>query len=304
MSVKVFLELVEIKAKTASVLPALLGLCLSYYYFHSVNWSLMALFFVAMLLFNMAVDMLDNYHDYTHAVDTADYQQNTNIIGREKLNPRLVFWLLVSFVLMAALLGLYLVSQVGWPLLAMGVFCFAVGIAYSSGPFPLSGLPVGEFFSGFTMGFMITLISVYLNAYQHFVWDPFSLLVIFVVALPDELWISNLLLANNICDQQEDEDNRRITIVHFIGKKWALRAFAVKNGLAFVALGLAVGWGFTPWATLLTWLLIPFVIKQTRILWARQVKKETFPAAIRILLVGSLVQVVTFALGIALENWL
>ncbi|MDO4603017.1 MAG: 1,4-dihydroxy-2-naphthoate polyprenyltransferase, partial [Limosilactobacillus ingluviei] len=195
MSVKVFLELVEIKAKTASVLPALLGLCLSYYYFHSVNWSLMALFFVAMLLFNMAVDMLDNYHDYTHAVDTADYQQNTNIIGREKLNPRLVFWLLVSFVLVAALLGLYLVSQVGWPLLAMGVFCFAVGIAYSSGPFPLSGLPVGEFFSGFTMGFMITLISVYLNAYQHFVWDPFSLLVIFVVALPDELWISNLLLA-------------------------------------------------------------------------------------------------------------
>lgn len=302
MSLKIFLELVEIKAKTASILPCLLGLCLSVFYFNSVNWGLMAVFFVAMLLFNMSVDMLDNYHDYTHAVDTEDYKQNTNIIGREGLSPKLVFWMLVSFVTIAALLGIFLVTKVGLPLLWMGIFCFAVGIAYSSGPYPLSGLPVGEFFSGFTMGFMITLISVYINAYQHFTWDPFSLLVIFLVALPDELWISNLLLANNICDAQEDEDNQRITIVHFIGKKVALQAFAIKNVIAFLAIILAVFLGFTPWTTLLTLLLIPFVIKQTRILKARQVKKETFPTAIRILLLGSLVQVVTFALGLLL-NW-
>lgn len=304
MSVKVFLELVEIKAKTASILPCLLGLCLSSYYFHSVNWGLTLIFFVAMLLFNMAVDMLDNYHDYTHAVDTEHYQQKTNIIGREHLSPKLVFGLLVTFVVVAAALGIYLVTKVGLPLLWMGIFCFAVGILYSSEPFPLSGLPVGEFFSGFTMGFMITLISVYVNTYQHFTWDALSLATIFLVALPDELWISNLLLANNICDAEEDEDNRRITIVHFIGKPAALRAFAVKNVLAFLAIGGAVALGLAPWATLLTFLLIPFVIKQTRILFARQVKKETFPTAIRILLLGSLVQVVTFALGIGIENLL
>lgn len=300
MTVKVFLELVEIKAKTASILPALLGLCLSIYYFHSVNWGLMAVFFVAMLLFNMAVDMLDNYHDYVHAVDTEDYQKNTNIIGRENINPKLVFWLMTSFVVVAALIGIWLVTKVGWPLLAMGVFCFLVGFAYTSGPFPMSGLPIGEFFSGFTMGFMITLISVYINAYQHFNWDPISILTIWLVALPDELWISNLLLANNICDAQEDEDNHRHTIVHFIGKRVALHAFAVKNVLAFIAVVVAVWLGVTPVATIFTLLLIPFIYKQTRLLFAKQVKWETFPAAVRILLFGSLVQVVTFALGIAI----
>ncbi len=298
MSIKVFLELVEIKAKTASVLPFLLGLCLAAYHYHTVQPGLAILFFVAMLLFNMSVDMLDNYHDYVHAVDTEDYQQNTNIIGRENLSPKLILGMLVALVVVAALIGVYLVTQLGLPLLWLGVFCFAIGFLYSSGPFPLSGLPVGEFFSGFTMGFMITLISVYVNTGASFTWSWTNLGIVFLVALPDELWISNLLLANNICDEQEDEDNHRHTIVHFIGKKWALVAYAVKNTIAFLAIILAAIWHLTPWTVLLTLLIIPFVVKQTKILFEKQVKKETFPSAIRILLIGSLVQVVTFAIGL------
>ncbi len=67
MSLKVFLELVEIKAKTASVLPFLLGVCFSYYYYHSLNWANLLLFFIAMFLFNMSVDAWDNYNDYHNA---------------------------------------------------------------------------------------------------------------------------------------------------------------------------------------------------------------------------------------------
>lgn len=300
MPLKVFLELVEIKAKTASILPFLLGLCLSSYYYHTIHWGLAILFFIAMLMFNMAVDMLDNYHDYTHAVDTEDYQKNTNIIGRENLSPRLVLGMLVSLVVVAGLIGIYLVFQVGLPLLWMGMFCFAVGFLYSSGPFPLSGLPLGEFFSGFTMGFMITLISVYVNSFTTFGWTWADLGIVFLVALPDELWISNLMLANNICDAQEDEDNQRKTIVHFIGKRAALMAYAIKGVVAFLAIILAAVLRLTPWTVLLTLLIIPFVYHQTKILFAKQVKRETFPTAIKILLVGSTVQVVTFALGLGL----
>ena len=64
MSLDVFLELVEIKAKTASILPLLLGVCMSLYYFHSFDLLNSVIFFIAMLLFNMAVDMMDNYNDY------------------------------------------------------------------------------------------------------------------------------------------------------------------------------------------------------------------------------------------------
>lgn len=92
MTLKVFLELVEIKAKTASILPCLLGFCFAWYHYQRFEWLPALVFFVAMVLFNMAVDMLDNYHDFVHAVDTEDYQQNTNIIGRESLSAQQILW--------------------------------------------------------------------------------------------------------------------------------------------------------------------------------------------------------------------
>ena len=298
VSLDVFLELVEIKAKTASILPMLLGVCMSVYYNHSFNLINSILFFIAMLLFNMAVDMMDNYNDYNHAVDTEDYKKNTNIIGREKISPRLVLTLILIFSIIAAGIGIYLVTRVGLPLLWMGIFCFAVGILYSSGPFPMNGLPVGEFFSGFTMGFMIMLISVYINKTGSFDWSWSNLLKIWLVALPCELWISNLMLANNICDAQEDEDNHRHTIIHFIGVQQGLNSFTTKNVIAFLAIITAVMARLAPWTMLLTLLIIPFVVKQTKLLYHEQVKKRTFPCAVKILLVGSLAQVITYGVGV------
>lgn len=298
MSLDVFLELVEIKAKTASILPMLLGVCMSVYYYHSFNLINSILFFIAMLLFNMAVDMMDNYNDYNHAVDTEDYKKNTNIIGREKISPRLVLTLILIFSIIAAGIGIYLVTRVGLPLLWMGIFCFAVGILYSSGPFPMNGLPVGEFFSGFTMSFMIMLISVYINKTGIFDWSWSNLLKIWLVALPCELWISNLMLANNICDAQEDEDNHRHTIIHFIGVQQGLNSFTTKNVIAFLAIITAVMARLAPWTMLLTLLIIPFVVKQTKLLYHEQVKKRTFPCAVKILLVGSLAQVITYGVGV------
>ena len=298
VSLDVFLELVEIKAKTASILPMLLGVCMSVYYYHSFNLINSILFFIAMLLFNMAVDMMDNYNDYNHAVDTEDYKKNTNIIGREKISPRLVLTLILIFSIIAAGIGIYLVTRVGLPLLWMGIFCFAVGILYSSGPFPMNGLPVGEFFSGFTMSFMIMLISVYINKTGSFDWSWSNLLKIWLVALPCELWISNLMLANNICDAQEDEDNHRHTIIHFIGVQQGLNSFTTKNVIAFLAIITAVMARLAPWTMLLTLLIIPFVVKQTKLLYHEQVKKRTFPCAVKILLVGSLAQVITYGVGV------
>lgn len=165
----------------------------------------------------------------------------------------------------------------------------------------MSGLPVGEFFSGFTMGVMITLISVYVNTFSVFTWSWSNLLSIWAVALANELWISNLLLTNNICDAKEDEDNHRHTIIHFIGIRAGLWAFAIKNALALMAIAITVLIGLQPWTVLATWLLIPFIIQQTRLLFQKQVKKETFSTAVKILFFGSLTQVITFALGILLE---
>ena len=88
MTIKLFFELVEMKAKTASVLPFLIGLCYSYYRYGTLHLGYVGLYFVAMFIFNMAVDILDNYNDYKHATEEHDYKKKTNIIGREQLSLR------------------------------------------------------------------------------------------------------------------------------------------------------------------------------------------------------------------------
>lgn len=299
MSLPIFLELVEIKAKTASILPFLIGICFSYYVYEEVQPLYVACYFVAMLLFNMFVDVWDNYQDYRRAVDL-DYQKKTNIIGREKLSLSSVKRLMLLLFTISLTIGLILVWFVGWPLLVMGGFCYAVGIFYSAGPRPLSSLPLGEVFSGLTMGFMISLICVYLNTAPHFNWNFVTLAQIFLIALPNTLWIANLMLANNLCDKEEDERNHRYTLVHYIGIKGGLYLFATANALAILAIVGQVYLGLAPMTSLLSLLLLPFIIKQTKLLWQQQVKATTFPCAIKILALGSSVHVLTYALGIIL----
>lgn len=298
MPLSVFLELVEIKAKTASVLPFFIGICYSWYHYHQLRLGYVAVYFIAMFIFNMAVDMLDNYNDYRHATLVHDYKEKTNIIGREHLSPQRVFRMLAVMIAVSAVMGIVLAYFAGWPLLVMGGFCYLVGIFYSSGPRPLSSLPVGEFFSGFTMGFMISLICVFLNAGELFAWDWQTIGAIALIALPNTMWIANLMLANNLCDLAEDEKNNRYTLVHYIGKKASLVLFLTMNGIAGLALLTAVFLGLAPGAMLLTFLIAPFVVRQAGMLVKEQVKTRTFSCGVKILAAGSLAQVLSFACGL------
>ncbi len=298
MNKRVFFELVEMKAKTASVLPFLLGICYSWYHYRSLHMGLLFTFFAAMFVFNMAVDILDNYNDYIHARDGHDYRSKTNIIGRENLSLDLILKMIFWMIGLSALTGIFLSTITGWPLFLMGLYCYLIGIFYSSGPKPLSSLPLGEFFSGFTMGFMITWISVFINSYDTFSWSILTTCQIFLVALPNSALIANLMLANNICDLKEDEQNHRFTLVHYLGKTRALQLFAGLNILTYLAIILAVVLHLTPGMMLLVLLTIPFNYKQTQLFMKTQVKRDTFHCAVSNLAMGAFVQVVCFAAGI------
>lgn len=301
MNQEVFFELVELKAKTASVLPFLLGICFSWYHYQQLYLIYVLIYFIAMFIFNMAVDILDNYNDYLHAKEGHDYKEKTNIIGRENLSLSMLRRWIIWMIVISALMGIGLSVIVGWPLLWMGLYCYLIGIFYSSGPKPLSSLPLGEVFSGFTMGFMITLICVYINTFDSFQWNASNLGSIFLISLPNTCLIANLMLANNICDLEEDEKNHRFTLVHYLGKKASIHLFVGLIILAFASIILSVLLQLAPWTLLLTLLTLPFIWKQTQLFLKEQVKAKTFICAVKILAVGALAQVVFFAIGLWLK---
>ncbi|MGO3696005.1 MAG: prenyltransferase [Lactococcus lactis] len=294
MNFKIFAELIELKAKTASIFPFLLGLAYSLYHYQSVNLSALAIYFVAMFMFNCFVDIWDNYNDYHKAVDTDDYQKNTNIIGRENLSMGLIKSLLAFFFFGSLILGIIVALMTGWAVFWLGLLCYVVGVFYAGGPKPLSSLPLGELLSGLTMGYVIFLICLYINSSQNFVWSFANLATTFLIALPNTLLIANLMLANNTCDLEEDEANHRYTIVHYIGKKAALIWWTTALILAFVAIVVAVILGLLSPIMLLILLIPPLMIKFARPYLQKQVKKETFISSVKILMVFQLVQVLLF----------
>lgn len=304
MNLSVFLELVEIKAKTASVFPFLLGTFFAWYHYRQLHPVYLLIFFVAMLMFNMAVDANDNYQDYRRATrnEALALREKTNIIGVHHLNVHHIGWLVFWLTVISAALGLWMVSQTGWPLLWLGLFSYAVGYFYAGGPRPISTTPFGEFFAGITMGFVIFLISVYINTFDvitfnwAFVWPVLLSSGLAVCSIAD------LLLANNIADEKEDKELGRRTIVYYIGKKSALVLFVGLYVFGFICLLAAVLLGYLPKLTLLTLLTIPIVWRNTKGFLARQIKKITFPLAIKNLFLITLAQVIFMGLGV-LINW-
>lgn len=287
MSLANFLELVEFKAKSASVFPFIVGLFFSWYFLNSVNAAYAILFFVAMFLFNMFVDIWDNYNDYRHS-DLEIYKTGTNIIGREHLSIPLLQGIMATFFFVAMGIGVFLTVQVGWPLLWMGIFCFLIGLLYAAGPVPISNTPFGELASAFTMGVMITLISVYINSYQIFQWDSQLLWKILLAASPEFVWIANIMFANNICDAHEDEMNKRHTIVHYLGVKTSVWLWNALNVLAILLIFFGIYVGVYPIALIAIVVMLPMIIKQMRLFTHKQVKRETFVCSVKILINGSL----------------
>lgn len=298
MNFKVFAELIELKAKVASIFPFIMGFLYSWYHYQQVKPMYMLLFFISMLLFNMAVDILDNYMDYHNATDVHDYKEETNIIGRENLSLTLVRNMMIGLIVSSAIIGVYLASQTSWVILWLGMFSYFIGITYSAGPKPLSSLPVGEVTSGVTMGIVIPLICVYLNVFDILPFDGQFIIQVAILSLPTALAISNLMLANNTCDVEEDVLNNRHTLVYYIGKKRAVSLFKLLVILSFVFATLGVALNIVPITLLGIWLIFPKIWKNTMIYSKEQIKTKTFPLAIKNLGMIAITQVVLFFVGL------
>lgn len=297
MTLAIFSELIELKAKAASIFPFILGMAYSWFHYQKINISYMVVFFIAMLLFNMAVDILDNYMDYHHATEDHDYKEKTNIIGRENLSLPLIKNMIVGLITVSALIGIWLAYQTTWLVLFLGIISYSVGIFYSAGPKPLSSLPVGEVASGLAMGYIIPLICVYLNIYDLKFSTLEVLTEVFIMTIPAVFYIANLMLANNICDLEEDVLNKRYTLVYYLGKNNSLKLFSALAYLPFIIISIAVVLKIIPVFVLAIWLIVPIVNKNVKTFVRKQNKIETFPLAIKNLVVMMISYALLFVIG-------
>ncbi|MET1248901.1 1,4-dihydroxy-2-naphthoate polyprenyltransferase [Sporolactobacillus sp. STCC-11] len=293
MSLRAFLKLVEIQTKLASLFPFLVGCLFVSYRFHQLNPINTLIFFSSMLLFDMTATAINNYMDYRKASND-EYRRKENIVGQANIPERRVIFTIISLLVLATALGLVLVVRTDLIVLLVGMLCFAIGILYSFGPIPFSRMPIGEIFSGVTMGFGILFLTVYVNAYNqgiaNIIWegrtitlhaDILLLFEIILVSFPCIFTIANIMLANNICDLDDDIKNHRFTLPYYIGKKYAIWLFNGLYAATFAAILAAVILGILPLIMLLALLAIIPVYKQVKQFNQVQVKSKTFVVAVK-----------------------
>lgn len=312
MTVKSFTKLVEIQTKVASVIPFTLGTFYALYSFKSFNTKNFLLMLIALLCIDMATTAINNYIDYKSAIKTEGYNyESHNAIVSYNLKESSVVITIISLLIIASISGLLLFINTNILVLLIGMASFLVGILYSFGPLPISRTPLGEIFSGFFMGFVIFFLAVYIHIFGQNIVDltlaygKLSLvikvlptIIIFLISIPLINGIANIMLANNICDIEDDISNNRHTLAIYLGKKRALRLFSALYYLAYLDLILLVLLKAVPIISLITLITIIPVTKNLKLFYKLQTKKDTFMLAVKNFLLINIMYILSFVLAL------
>ncbi|HFI0835147.1 TPA: 1,4-dihydroxy-2-naphthoate polyprenyltransferase [Streptococcus suis] len=314
LTLPVFLEFVELKTKVASVFPMTIGILWAFYRYQTFNWLNTLLFVLAVLSFDMCTTAINNSMDFHKAKDEV-YRQESNVIGKFALDFKQMIDIVLGLLVFSSLVSLILVWQTSWLLLPMGAVCFLIGIFYTFGPIPLSRMPLGEVFSGVTMGLGIFFLAVFIQAPDNLLltrldgqWlslqvDWIKVLEILFMSLPLVTLIANIMLANNTCDLEEDIRNHRYTLVYYIGKKYALQLYFTLASLPWLLWLIYCLTGFLPiWALLGLLGIIPAYKSLKRFL-KKQVKGETFIEAVKSFVLFAAIYVLFLVVAIIFWSW-
>jgi 1,4-dihydroxy-2-naphthoate octaprenyltransferase len=285
---------VELPTKVASMIPFLMGTLYALYRFEDFYVLRFGLMFVSLLSFDMATTAINNYYDFKKASKTHGYGYEThNAIVHFKLKESTVVATIVILLALAAGGGIALVTQTGLLVFLLGGLSFLIGILYSFGPIPISRMPLGELFSGLFMGFVIIFISAYIHTDEHVVslllqngWISLNInivevLYLFWFSVPAILGIAGIMLANNICDIDEDVENRRYTLPVYIGRRNALVLFKYLYYVSYLDLVVLLILGINPILVLAILLTLIPLHRNIDLFKQKQEKASTFILAVK-----------------------
>ncbi|NLM13100.1 MAG: UbiA family prenyltransferase, partial [Epulopiscium sp.] len=125
-----------------------------------------------------------------------------------------------------------------------------------------------------------------------------ELILIFLVSLPAIIGIANIMLANNICDVEDDIENKRYTLPIYIGRDKALNLFRALYYIAYVDIIVLILLKISPIFSLMVLLTIIPVYKNIKVFMNKQTKKDTFVTAVKNFVLMNISIALIFGIGI------
>jgi len=210
------------------------------------------------------------------------------------LSLQTALFIIFALVIIAVAFGIKLTLNTNIVVLIIGSISFVAGVLYTFGPIPISRMPLGEIFSGLFMGFIITFLAVYIHIYDENILtlayqnsmlridiNIFEMIYIFLVCIPAIGGIANIMLANNICDVEEDIINKRFTLPYYIGRKNVLKLFKILYYVGYVDVVILVIFKILPITSLLVLATLIPVNKNIKLFCENPSKSRTFVLAVK-----------------------
>jgi 1,4-dihydroxy-2-naphthoate polyprenyltransferase len=254
--------LLAIRPKTlpAAAASAIVGSAAAFYD-GMFRWGPALACLLAALLLQIGANLANDVFDYYRGADTHARQGPLRVTQAGLLKPGQVLlgmWLVFG---LAALLGIYLFTQVGWPVLVIGVACIAAAIAYTGGPFPFGYFGLGDLVVFIFFGPVAVCGTYFVQAEQ------VSSLAVWA-SLPMGFLITAILVVNNLRDINTDRAVGKKTLAVRLGETGTRWEYLLCLIFAYLV-PLWMGISRMDYWVLLAWLSLPYAASQTRFVWTQ-----------------------------------
>jgi 1,4-dihydroxy-2-naphthoate polyprenyltransferase len=232
----------------AAVVPVLVGTGSALHGMHTLNLPIFIPTLLAALLIQIGTNFANDVFDFRRGADTAARLGPLRVTQGGLVTPQQV--LTATFVTfgVALMIGIYLVSVGGWPILAIGIVCLLSGLLYTGGPWPFGYHGLGDLVCFLTFGVLAVIGTAYLQTLSITSLDLWA-------SVPVGCLVTAILIVNNLRDIDTDRGVGKKTLAVILGRTGTrveyLACVAVAYAVA-IGLGLAGMVGMWWWLPLLS----------------------------------------------------
>ena len=230
------------KTLAAGVIPVLVGTGVAHTE-GGIQPVAAALCALGSILIQIGTNLANDYFDAKKGADTDARLGPERAVQRGWISPKAMAIATGISLLLAFVVGLYLIYLGGWPIAAIGVASLVCAVAYTGGPLPLAYVGLGDVFVFLFFGVAAVVGTTWVQT----------------LTAPPSAWIAGaaigflataILVVNNLRDRHTDAAANKRTLAVRFGAKVARLEHAAVIGLAFALIGVASALGTVPktWA--------------------------------------------------------
>jgi 1,4-dihydroxy-2-naphthoate polyprenyltransferase len=214
----------RVRTLGASVAPVLVGTAVAARH-GALDFAVAGGTLAAALLIQLAVNLANDYYDHLKGVDRADRMGPPRVTGNVIPAARVKAAMVLALTA-AALLGVWLASVGGLPVLLVGAASLVCAVAYAGGPRPLGHLGLGEIFVFTFFGPVAVAGTAFLQLHA---WPADALLA----GVPLGALSAAILVVNNVRDIPTDARAGKRTVAVRIGVRGSWMEYALLLALAY-----------------------------------------------------------------------